>query len=102
MPLRMALYRLRSMTSAKRPSPLARLAVQLDQRHLDLGVAGCGRLLARAEQTVDVVGEAGGHAKQAVAAGRAVMGDGGLEEMAGAVQLVAVAEVGPALSGLGD
>ena len=49
--------------------PLAGLAVQLDQRHLDLGVA-VGRLApARPEHRVDVVNEARGDGQQPLVAG---------------------------------
>ena len=81
---------------------LAGLAVQLHQRRLDLGVAGRGRPLAGAEGRVDVVGEAAGDVQQAIAAGRAVVRDGRLEQVASAVELVAVPEVDPAPARLGD
>src|SRR5262249_39052868 len=75
---------------------LAGLAVQLHQRCLDLRVAGRGRPLAGAKRRVDVVGEAPRDSQQTVAAGSPAMSDGGLEQMPGAVELVAVPEVDPA------
>jgi hypothetical protein len=81
--------------------PFARLSVELDQGQLDLGVAvgpGALGLRGRAELGDDVVGEAAGDGEQLVGAGRAAVGDGGLEEVAGAVELVEV-DIGPALAG---
>jgi len=49
------------------------------------------------QNRVDVIGQAAGDAEQAVALGGAVMGHGGLHQVPGTVQLVHVADVGPAL-----
>ena len=51
---------------------------------------------AGAERLVDAVGEAAGDVEEALAAGSAVMGDGGLEKVAGAVEFVVASKTGPA------
>ena len=78
-------------------APLAGLPVQLDERglHLRVPVDAVDRLSAagRAEDGVDVVGEPAADLQQPVAAGGPVVRDGGLDQMPGAVQLVAPAQV---------
>ncbi len=81
-------------------APLAGLAIELDQRHLDLRVPGRGHLPARAEERVQIVREALGDRQEPVVPGGSTERDGGLDEMAGAVELVSVGEVGPALARL--
>jgi hypothetical protein len=76
---------------------LARVAVQLDERRLDLRVAG--RAVAGAEHVGDVVGEAARHAEQALVAPSAGVGDRGLGQVAGAIELVVPGEVGEARPG---
>jgi hypothetical protein len=81
--------------------PFARLSVELDQGQLDFRVAigpGPLGLAGGAELGHHVVGEAAGDPQQGIGAGGAAVGDGGLEEVAGAVELVEV-DVGPALAG---
>ena len=72
---------------------LAGHATQLDQRHLDLGMAVDPVGAAGAEGRVDRVGGASGHGQQPVVAERPVPGDRRLDEVADAVQLVAELEV---------
>jgi hypothetical protein len=80
-------------------APLARLAIQLDQRGLDLRVA-IGRLApARAEHPVDVVDEPPRNPEQALVAGGAPMRDRRLDQVPGAVELVAVREISPPPAG---
>lgn len=75
-------------------APLSGLPVQLDQRRLDLGVAvEAVDLPTAAEDGVQVVGEPDRHVQQFLAAGRPVVGDRGLDEVTGAVQLVPPAQV---------
>ena len=83
-------------------TPLAGLAVQLDQRHLDLRVAVGRGAPAWPEHGVDTVDEAPGDGEQPIVAGGAPIGDGCLDQMPGAVELVAVGEVRPASARLGD
>ena len=80
-------------------APLAGGAVQLHQRQLDFLVAAVAALLAGAgaKDRADVVGVAAGDVQQSALAGGLVVGHGRLDQVAGAVQLVAVAQVGPAL-----
>src|SRR5262249_62399685 len=54
---------------------LAGLAIELDQRHLDLRVTGGGHLAARSEERVQVVGEASRDRQEPVGAGRAAERD---------------------------
>ena len=81
---------------------LAGRAAELDQRQLDLLMAAIAPLLARlaAEDRGDVIGIAAHDVEQLALAGRLVIGDGGLDQVAGAIELVAVAQIGPALAGL--
>jgi hypothetical protein len=66
---------------------------QLDERHLDLRVPADAGPSGRAERVADVVGGAAGDGEQvAVGAGPGVR-DRGLQQVAGAVELVAVGEV---------
>ncbi len=83
---------------------LAGVAIELDQRQLELLVAGVAPLLALAvaELLPDVVGVAAKGGKQGVVAGGFLVGEGGLDEVAGAVELVPIAQVGPALLRLDD
>jgi hypothetical protein len=83
-------------------APLAGLAVQLDQRHLDLRMAVRRGAPVWPEHGVDAVDEPPGDGQQLVVADSAPVGDRRLDQMAGAVELVAVGEVGPAASRLGD
>ena len=81
--------------------PLPRLAEQLHQRRLDLRMAACPQAFppfGRPEDPVNVVRESPGHAKQAIAPRRPLMRDRRLDQVARAVQLVHVLEVGPAFS----
>ena len=74
-------------------APLGRHAVQLDERHLDLGVAIDAFAAVRAELAIDRVGRPNGDIEQPVVAERAVPGNGGLDEVADVVQLVTPREV---------
>ncbi len=75
------------------PAPLAGQAVQLDERHLDLGVPVDAVAPARAELVVDPGREPLGHRQQPPVAERPLPGDRRLEQVAGAVQLVAPLQV---------
>jgi hypothetical protein len=83
-------------------APLAGLAVQLDQRHLDLRMAVGGGAPVWPEHGVDAVDEPPGDTEQPVVAGGAPVGDRRLDQVPGAVELVAVGEVGPAPARLRD
>src|SRR5699024_4479177 len=72
------------------------LAEQLHQCHLDLGVTGGAVAAMGPEGVGDEVGEAGGDLQQAGVPGAAVLGQGRLDQVTGAVQLVVVGEVRPA------
>ena len=74
-------------------APLAGRPVQLDEGHLDLGVAVDALATVRSELAFDRVDGAHRDVEQPVVAERAVPGDRGLDEMADAVQLVAPREV---------
>src|SRR5438309_1953153 len=74
---------------------LGRLAIQLDERHLDLRMPGRGHALAGAEDAVDVVDAAPGDAQEPIVAGSAPMRYGRLAQVPGAVELVTVREVRP-------
>src|SRR5215470_20266203 len=78
-------------------APLAGLAIELDQRHLDLRMARRRDAPSRSEERVQIIGEALRDRQEPIVAGGAPEGDGRLEEMPGAIELVAVREVGPAL-----
>ena len=72
---------------------------KLDQRKLDFLVPAIAALLplVRAEDRGDVVHVAKHDVEQAAAAGRLEIGDRAFQHMAGAIELVVVAEVRPAL-----
>jgi len=74
-------------------APLACGAKELDQRQLDFLVPGVAvpSALRTAEDRADAIGVAAHHVEQDPLAGRLVMGDGGFDQVAGAVQLVQVA-----------
>ena len=72
---------------------LARHPEQLDERHLDLGVAVDAVGAVRPQGRVDGVCRAAGNGQQPVVAERPVPGDRRLDEMADAVQLVAELQV---------
>ena len=82
--------------------PLAGQPVELDQRDLDLLVPGVAALLTRAsaEGGADVVEVALHHVEHLAAAGGLEVGDRAFEQVAAVVELVVVAEVGPAVAGL--
>ena len=54
-------------------------------------------LLVRPEHRVDMVGQLAGHVEQLVLAGRLLVGDGRLDQVAGAVEFMAVLDVLPAI-----
>src|SRR5262249_60453595 len=64
-------------------APLAGLAVELDQRHLDLGMARCRDAPAGPEERVQVVGEALGDRQEPVVAGSPPERDRRLDQAAG-------------------
>jgi hypothetical protein len=78
---------------------LAEQAVELDQRQLDLLVTAIAVLLAgtRTEHGRDVVDVAEHDVEEFSPSGRLVIGDGAFEHVAGAIELVVVAQVRPAL-----
>ena len=74
---------------------------ELDERRLDLRMAVEARLAALVPEPLDgQVGEAAGDLEHVLAPGSAGDRDGGLDQVAGAVQLVALLEVPPALLGV--
>ena len=75
---------------------------ELDQGQLDFLVAGHALTLGRAKHAVDEVGVFDGHVQQRSLAGGAEMGDGGLDQVAGAIQLVHIAQVRQAFARLGQ
>ena len=77
-------------------------AVEADQRELDLRMAAVAALLARPapEGFAHVLDIPLQDVEQAAPAGGEVVGDAALEQVAEVVELVVVAEVGPALVGL--
>src|SRR5207253_6152772 len=81
-------------------TPLTGLSVQLGQRHLDLRMSGRRHAPAGAELGMQIVGEAPCDRQQPIVTGGAAKRDRRLDEMAGAVELVPVREVGPALARL--
>ena len=81
---------------------LPRLPVELDERRFDQRMpADTIDATVRSENGVEVIGEAVGHGEQRGGSGYALVGDGGLEEMSRAVQLVPPAELGPAFAAAG-
>ena len=91
-------------TSRLQVALLARHAPELHERKLDLLMAGiAGDLpLAVAEGLADEICELRGNVEQAALAGGVIVGDGGLDEVARAVELVALGEVLPAELGMAD
>ena len=83
------------------PASLAGQAIELDQRELDLLMAGIAALLARsgAERRRDMIDVALHDIEQPPPTGRLEIGDCAFEQMAGVVEFVVVAQVGPALVG---
>ncbi len=81
---------------------LARHARKLDERELDLLMAAITRDLpfAAPEDRDHVVRKAAHDVEKLALAGRLVIGDGSLDQMAGAIELVVVAQIGPAPVGL--
>ena len=78
---------------------IAGSAPELDQGQLDLRVPGIAQAFGRrAKDRINVVGVASGDVEEVGLAGGLVMRDGGLEHVPGAIEFVAVAEVGPALA----
>jgi hypothetical protein len=88
----------------RRQRQIARVAGEpgeRDERRLDLGVPVEARLSALGAEAPDgEVGEAAGDVEQVVAPGPASERDRGLDQVPGAVQLVALVEVLPALLGV--
>ncbi len=80
----------------------ARDAGQLDEGELDFLVAAVAAALAfaGAEDGVDVVGIAAHDVEELALSGGLEIGDGALDQVAGAIELVVIAEVGPAAAGL--
>ena len=68
---------------------------ELDECELDLGMAAIAQSLAGAERRVDVVGQLGGDGEEVGLARGPVVGDGRLDHVPRAVELVVVAKVGP-------
>ena len=83
---------------------LAGHAPELHERKLDLLMAGIARklTLAVAEGPADEVREPGSDIEQAALAGGVIVGDGSLDEVARAVEFVALGEVLPAELGMTD
>src|SRR6185312_10566627 len=81
---------------------VARQAIELHQGELDLGVAAIATLLTGSgtERVADMLDVALHDAEPAPATGGLEIGNGALEHVAGVVELVVVAEVGPAVLGL--
>ena len=77
--------------------PLSGDAIELGQADLDLLVAGEAPTFPRPERPDEEVGVLDGDGEEAPVPGREEMGDGRLVHMAGAVELVALAKVRPAL-----
>ena len=82
-------------------TPLSGRPVQLDERHLDLGMAVDAVVDARPELALDGSGRTLGDEEETIVAERAVPGDGRLEEMSDAVELVAPVEI-PVLGAGGE
>ncbi|OUE30876.1 hypothetical protein BFL35_07895 [Clavibacter michiganensis] len=77
---------------------LPRLAVQLDERHLDLGVPAHLGAPVGAELPHRGVGEPAGDREEAAVAALPGVGDGGLDQVPEVVELVAPGEVRPGLA----
>ena len=80
-------------------APLVGGVVELDERQLDflMAVIAAQLALGGAEDTGDLLHIAAHHVEEGALPGGAEMGDRGLQQVAGAVELVALVEVGPAL-----
>ena len=74
-------------------APITGRAIQLDERHLDLGVPVDAVTTGRAELPLDRLNGAQRHVEQPVVGEGAVPRDGGLDQVTDAVQLVAPGEV---------
>ena len=83
-------------------APLTRRLVELDQRQLDLLMARIAALLplSGAEHAVDIVGIAPHDAEEPVLAGGLIVRHCRLDQVSGAAELVAVAQVAPTVLGL--
>ena len=81
------------------PALISGQPVELEERELDLLMAGVAALLAgsRSERRGDMVDVPLHDVEEAAAAGDAEVGDRAFQQMAGVVKLVIVAQVGPAL-----
>ncbi|OPZ66641.1 MAG: hypothetical protein BWY83_02834 [bacterium ADurb.Bin478] len=79
-------------------------APQFNQRQFDLRMAGIPHALARpgSKHRANVIGKTGCHAQQRALAGGLIMGHSRLEKMAGAIELVIIAQISPALVRLVD
>src|SRR5262249_12883994 len=75
----------------------AGLSVELGQRQFDLGMPGSGHTPSGTEAAMQIVDEAPGDREQPVVAGGAAIRDRRLDQVATAVELVAMREVGPSL-----
>ena len=76
---------------------LPRRPVQLNQGQLDFLMAASVDLSTGAKRGANVIGEPAGHVEQLALARRLMIGDRRFEEMAGAVQLMAVLDILPAI-----
>src|SRR5205807_338667 len=78
---------------------LASRAVQPNQRQLDFGMTTVATLLVRpgAEDARDVIGVAAHDVEHCSSTGGLKVGDAGFDQVAGAIQLVAIAQISPAL-----
>src|SRR5699024_4907540 len=77
----------------------AGLAIQLDERHLDLGMAGDALVASHTEDGDEMIQHSEGDVEQGRLARAARLGDSGLEQVAIAVQLVVPGEIAVALLG---
>ena len=80
-------------------APVVGHAVELDERHLDLRMARRARSQVRSKDRHDVVHDTARDVEQSGIAGVALPGHGGLNQVAGAVQLVAGRNLDPAFCG---
>ena len=81
---------------------VARRPVQLDEGHLDLGMPVDGQRPGRTEGSLDVVRGADRDLEQSIVAQRAVPGDGRLDQMADAVELVTPGHVAVRMAAADD
>ena len=80
---------------------LACHAPELDERQLNFRMPGIAEALGRrAEHRINVIGEFRGDAQKIALAGGLKVGHGRLEQVAGAIKLMLVAQVGPLFAGL--